>query len=160
MLRLLQGVILFAWMALPATAAEPIVGRATVIDGDTIEIHGQRIRLEGIDAPESRQTCFDRASKRTIPCGRRAAFFLSDMLVTHVVSCTEDGKDRYRRVLAHCQVEGQDVGELMVISGWALAFRRYSREYVPAEAIAQKLGEGMWATEFMEPWEWRKAMRR
>lgn len=136
-----------------------LAGRASVIDGDTIEIHGTRIRLEGIDAPESRQTCTDKASGEAIRCGQKAAFFLADMLVEHTVTCTEDSKDRYGRALAHCQVKGQDVGAAMVRAGWALAFVRYSREYLPQEAEARAAGAGMWATEFVAPWDWRKGAR-
>lgn len=103
---------LAAILSLAASAAanaEPLAGRASVIDGDTIEIHGARIRLEGIDAPESRQTCMAKETGEVVRCGQKAAFFLADLLAEHTVTCTEAGKDRYRRTLAHCEVEGQDV---------------------------------------------------
>lgn len=151
--------LFIALVASPAFA-EPLAGRASVIDGDTIDIHGTRIRLEGFDAPESRQTCTDKASGETIRCGQKAAFFLSDMLAEHTVACTEMGKDRYGRTLAHCEVNGQDVGAAMVRAGWALAFVRYSREYLPQEEEARAAGAGMWATEFVPPWEWRKAQKQ
>lgn len=140
-------------------AAEPIAGRASVIDGDTIEIHGTRIRLEGIDAPESRQICTERETGEPVRCGQRAAFFLADMLGEHNVACIENGRDRYRRILAHCQVDGEDVGAAMVRAGWALAFVRYSREYEAQEVEAKAAGAGLWATEFVAPWEWRAARR-
>ncbi len=143
----------------PSPDVTPLTGRASVVDGDTIEIHGTRIRLEGIDAPESRQTCADKASGEVIRCGQKAAFFLADMLAEHTVACTEDGKDRYGRSLAHCDVQGQDVGAALIRAGWALAFVRYSREYLPQEAEARAAGAGMWATEFVAPWDWRKGTR-
>lgn len=142
-----------------AVSAEPLAGRASVIDGDTIEIHGARIRLEGIDAPESRQTCAAKATGEAIRCGQKAAFYLSDLLAEHTVTCTEAGKDRYGRMLAHCDVDGQDVGASMVRAGWALAFVRYSREYLPQEEEASAAGAGMWGTEFVAPWDWRKGAR-
>lgn len=145
--------------ASPAVAAEPIMGRASVIDGDTIDIHGTRIRLEGIDAPESRQRCTGRVSRVEIRCGQRAAFHLADMLARHVVTCTESGRDRYKRVLARCEVDGKDVGAEMVRAGWALAYTRYSREYEPQEADARAAGVGIWSTEFVAPWDWRRGAR-
>lgn len=138
---------------------EPIVGQASVIDGDTIEIHGVRIRLEGIDAPESRQTCKSKGGDEVFRCGQRAAFYLADMLGEHTVSCTESGKDRYKRTLAHCSVQGQDVSAAMVKAGWALAFVRYSKEYVTQEDEARADGAGMWATDFVPPWDWRRGAR-
>lgn len=152
---LVSGVLL----AFPAFSGEPLAGRASVIDGDTIEIHGARIRLEGIDAPESRQTCTSKETGEVIRCGQKAAFFLADLLAEHTVTCSEAGKDRYSRTLAHCKVEGQDVGAAMVRAGWALAFVRYSREYLPQEEEARVGGAGIWSTEFVAPWSWRRGAR-
>ncbi|MFG1402016.1 thermonuclease family protein [Xanthobacter sediminis] len=147
------------FLVCPAIASEPIIGQASVIDGDTIEIHGTRIRLEGIDAPESGQRCIGKASGAEIRCGQRAAFFLADMIGRHVVSCMESGKDRYKRTLARCEVGGQDVGAAMVKSGWAMAYVRYSSEYIPQEAEARTAELGIWATEFVPPWDWRRGAR-
>lgn len=146
-------------LAFPAYSGELLAGRASVIDGDTIEIHGTRIRLEGIDAPESRQTCVAKETSEVVRCGQKAAFFLADLLAEHAVICTEAGKDRYGRPLAHCEVEGQDVGAAMVSAGWALAFVRYSREYLPQQEKARTASAGMWAMEFVAPWDWRKGAR-
>lgn len=133
----------------------PLVGVASVSDGDTIEIRGERVRLEGIDAPESSQLCANIETGSAIPCGRRAAFFLSDLLASRTVSCSPTGKDRYRRMLAHCEVQGQDVGRSMVRAGWSLSFVRYSREYDPDEAIARAAKAGLWSMDFLPPWEFR-----
>lgn len=142
----------------PALAGD-LVGRASVIDGDTIEIHGERIRLEGIDAPESRQTCTIRETGAEVRCGQQSALWLADMIGEKPVSCTESGRDRYKRVLAHCTVAGQDMGSAMVEAGWALAFVRYSREYEAQEAKARDAKAGIWQWEFVAPWEWRKGAR-
>ncbi len=157
-MRFALGLLLALAAATPALA-DPIAGRASVIDGDTIEIHGTRIRISGIDAPESRQTCKSKENGEDVRCGQRAAFWLSDQLAAHVVTCSQDGEDRYHRVLAHCEVAGQDVAAEMVRAGWALAFVRYSREYEPQEVEARSSGSGLWAYEFVPPWAWRKGER-
>ena len=137
----------------PAPAPE-VAGRATVIDGDTIEISGQRIRLAGIDAPESRQSCGPRAE--TWPCGRRAAMALADRVGTRTVRCAQQGKDRYRRLIAVCRAGGEDLSAWMVEEGWAMAYRRYSKSYVTAEDEARMSGRGIWQGPFIPPWEYRK----
>ena len=86
-----------ALLSLPALAAEPLVGNASVIDGDTIEIHGQRIRLHGIDAPESRQEC-SRPDGTSWRCGQQAALALSDRIARSVVHCDARRRDRYGRI--------------------------------------------------------------
>lgn len=142
----------------------PIIGRATVIDGDTIEIHGQRIRLWGIDAPESRQTC-TRAGE-TYRCGQEAANYLSDLLNDRVVRCQPRGRpDRYRRIIATCSYslngsvspwELRGVQTDLVVAGHALDYPRYSGgAFSSAQATAGRSRAGMWAGEFQRPWEWR-----
>lgn len=139
--------------------AADLIGRATVIDGDTIEIHGQRVRLEGIDAPESSQTCRDREAGVDVRCGQRASLWLADLIGTSPVSCTDAGRDRYGRMLAHCAVGGRDLGAAMVEAGWALAFVRYSREYEPQEKAARTAKAGLWQWDFVAPWDWRRGIR-
>ncbi|WP_322997541.1 thermonuclease family protein [Castellaniella sp.] len=148
-----------ALVTLPAHA-DDLVGRASVIDGDTLEIHGQRIRLEGIDAPESSQPCTHRETGQNWRCGQRSALWLSDLIGAKPVTCISTGTDRYKRVLAHCSVGGQDVGSEMVRNGWAMAYVRYSTRYEPEEAEARKSGAGIWATDFDPPWDWRRGKRK
>lgn len=139
--------------------AADLIGRATVIDGDTIEIHGQRVRLEGIDAPESSQTCRDREAGVDVRCGQRASLWLADLIGASPVSCMDAGRDRYGRMLAHCSVGGRDIGSAMVEAGWAMAFVRYSREYEPQEALATQARAGIWQWDFVPPWDWRSGKR-
>lgn len=138
--------------------AGTFVGQATVIDGDTIEIHGQRIRLNGIDAPESRQFC-EQADGTEYRCGQAAAFALADWIDRGVVSCEQTGTDRYKRAIATCTVRGDDMGRWLVAAGHALAFRRYSIEYVANEEQAQAAKAGLWRGRFVPPWDWRKGVR-
>lgn len=139
--------------------AQPIAGRASVIDGDTIEIAGTRIRLHGIDAPESGQRCED-AEGRFYHCGQRAAFALADRIGRATVSCEPRDTDRYGRIVAVCRVKGQDMNKWMVGQGWAIAYRHYSREYVAEELAARRARAGLWSGSFVPPWEWRRGERQ
>ncbi len=154
--------ILFALLVLAFVGADTaqagISGRASVIDGDTLEIHGTRIRLYGIDAPESSQTC-KRPSGDTWRCGQRAAIALAEFLRAGPIDCEERGRDRYRRVIAVCFKAGTNVNEWMVRTGWAVAYRKYSEDYVGAEETAYKRGVGIWSGEFVMPWAWRRGHR-
>jgi len=136
----------------------PIIGRASVIDGDTIEIRGQRIRLFGIDAPESRQTCTDPKGV-SYRCGQRAARALDYRISDSPVTCEPMDRDRYGRIVAVCRAYGEDLSAWMTGLGWALAFRRYSAQYIAAEELAQRRKAGMWSGQFVPPWEWRAEAR-
>jgi len=146
------------WVALAIQSNPTIIGTASVIDGDTLEIHGERIRLFGLDAPESSQVCHD-ANGDAWRCGREAAYFLSDLIGRSTVRCTVDGEDRYRRHIAICRVGNDDLGRTLVQAGLALAYRQYSTVYVEDEAIASQAGIGLWRREFVEPWRWRRGDR-
>jgi endonuclease YncB( thermonuclease family) len=146
------GLVCGVLFVLPASA--DIAGVVSVIDADTIEIHGQRIRLHGIDAPESSQTCLD-AGGRTWRCGQRAALALQDLIGRRTVTCDERDVDRYGRIVGRCLVGEVDINKWLVAQGLALAYRRYSRAYVAAEDEARAAGRGMWAGTFEPPWEWR-----
>ncbi len=154
--RLLASALALA--LLPGLAFADITGQASVIDGDTIEVAGQRIRLHGIDAPESRQLC--RRDGKHWRCGRNAASALAEMIGRRPVNCEEPGRDRYKRIVAKCAVEGVDLGEWMVSQGWAVAYYLYSYEYSRAEQTAKSARRGIWAGEFDNPWEWRKQQRK
>jgi endonuclease YncB( thermonuclease family) len=138
-----------------AVLTPPIIGRASVTDGDTIEIRGERIRLNGIDAPESAQQC-QKLDGSAWPCGRRAALALSDHIGIQNVSCQEQSRDRYGRIVANCTLAGRDLSAWMVGSGYALAYVRYTRDYAPQENQARRYKRGIWAGYFQAPWEWRR----
>ena len=139
----------------PRAVHADMVGVASVIDADTIEIHGQRIRLHGIDAPEGGQTCLD-AAGRNWRCGQRAALALQDLIGRRPVTCDERDVDRYGRIVGRCLVGEVDINGWLVTQGLALAYRRYSHDYVAAEDEARAAGRGMWAGTFEPPWEWRR----
>lgn len=142
------------------TPAPPsVMGRASVIDGDTLEIHDQRIRLWGVDAPEARQSCDD-AGGGAYACGRLAANRLDQHLQDKVVSCFEEDTDRYGRMVARCEVDGDDIGAWLVRSGHAVRYDRYDGgTYVADENAARRKGVGVWAGAFTNPEDWRRARR-
>jgi endonuclease YncB( thermonuclease family) len=137
-----------------AEATEQVAtGRVSVVDGDTLELHGLRIRLAAIDAPEARQTC--ELSGKAWPCGRRAAFALADLVGTRSVTCRWRERDRFRRPVARCETGGMDLGGWLVEQGWALAYRRYGTVYVAQEDRARAARRGLWAGRFVPPWALR-----
>jgi endonuclease YncB( thermonuclease family) len=135
-----------------------ISGFARVVDGDTLAVAGRNVRLEGIDAPESRQTCH-RDGVRW-PCGAQATQQLSLLVQGRVVDCTPSGEDRYGRTLARCRAGGEDVAVAMVRDGWAVAYTTYSWRYLPEELRARWRGAGLWAGSFQAPEDWRREHRR
>jgi endonuclease YncB( thermonuclease family) len=155
-LRLLLPLLLFLLSS--SVSAQSINGQATVIDGDTIEIAGTRIRLHGIDAPENGQRCQD-ARGQDYRCGQRAAFALADRIGRATVSCEQRDTDRYGRVVAVCRAGEADMNRWMVREGWAVAYREYSPEYVPDELAARRARAGLWAGSFVPPSEWRRGLR-
>ena len=109
----------------PAAYAQ-LSGPASVTDGDSLKVSGHRVRLHGIDAPESAQTC--RAGGKPWSCGKTAASALRKRLAGRPVVCEERDRDRYGRIVAVCRVAGEDVNAWMVSQGWALAYRKYSTD--------------------------------
>ena len=135
-----------------------MVGVASVIDGDTLDIHGKRIRLYAIDSPESEQTCVRRNGSHW-RCGQRAALALADKIGRGTVTCLGRDRDRYGRIVAVCQLDGEDLNGWMVSNGWAVAYRRYGKDYVPQEDTAHSEHLGIWEGTFDMPWNWRHRRR-
>ena len=165
-LALAPAAALVALLASPAHA--DVYGPACVTDGDTLVVNGKRqrtrcvggtrVRLFGIDAPELKQRC-KHPSGRDFLCGRAAASFLLEHVRGRAVECRGNSEDRYGRLIAVCFVGGKDLNAMMVGEGWALAYRDYSEKYVPQENVARKASKGIWAMQFVPPWEWRRMKR-
>lgn len=148
-----------ASLSIAASAHEPTLeGRASVVDGDTIEVQGTRIRLHGIDAPESNQACTAQDGRRW-RCGQQAALALADHLGSRPVQCQTRDIDQYGRVVAECFLGGQSINRWMVRNGWAIAYRQYSRAYVQDERLARQDRVHIWSGEFQEPAAHRRAAR-
>ncbi|MEP0585403.1 MAG: thermonuclease family protein [Roseibium sp.] len=129
-------------------------GSFRVIDGDTIELGREKIRLDGIDAPELAQSC-NTSQGKTWPCGRASRRFLERLVETGQVTCTGSQHDAYDRRIATCHVRGRNLNSEMIRSGHALAFRRYSTAYVMEEETARLGQKGLWAGTFEAPWDYR-----
>ena len=125
-----------------------------ITDGDTIKINGEKIRFSGIDAPELKQTCSKKGVKKL--CGITAKKILKNKIADNKIVCIREGKDQYRRTLAECFVNNESLSSYLVKSGYAFAFRRYSKKFIPDEDYAKLNKLGMWSMEFDYPWDWRK----
>ena len=137
--------------------AADLFGRVRVIDGDTIDVGGSRVRLHGVDARESAQSCL--AGDERWPCGSRATRALAQRIDGRTVACEQRDLDRYGRIVAECRQDGRDLNAWLVAEGWALAYRRYSRAYVDEESAAKAARKGVWRGEFVAPWDWRRGER-
>jgi endonuclease YncB( thermonuclease family) len=136
-----------------------LIGRASVIDGDTIEIHGTRVRLWGIDAPESSQLCRDDDAKH-FRCGAKAASELDAFIGGRPVTCVAVEQDRYGRSVAVCSVDGIDLADWLVRNGLAFNSPQYSRSaYADAQRDAERNERGLWAGSFVMPWQFRACLR-
>jgi endonuclease YncB( thermonuclease family) len=141
-------------LALTAFAQSQVVGIPSVIDGDSLEIRGVKVRLYGIDAPEMGQTCTDARGLR-YRCGARAANELAAFIARRTVTCTRRSTDRHGRMVAVCFLGRTNLNEWVVRQGWALAFVRYSTAYVAAQRQAVANRRGLHQGSFEAPWDWR-----
>jgi endonuclease YncB( thermonuclease family) len=143
-------------LLLPAMAqAADITGIPKIRDGDQIQIGNSKIRLGGIDAPSVDQLCLNNSGERWT-CGAAAR----DELIKHADnknwSCqVRQPADRRGRIVARCEVDGEDIQKWLVKSGWALSYVRFSHDYDADEAAAREAKAGMWQGAFIAPWDWR-----
>ena len=146
--------------------AEEIIGIPNIVDGDTVEINEHKIRLEGIDAPEMKQQCKKEKLKISsiigftfyvnYNCGDVSKENLGAKIFGSKIKCVSSGKDRYNRYLAKCFKDRINLNRWMVRNGYAVAYRRYSKEYVPDEEFAKENNLGLWQGKFLNPEKWRK----
>ena len=126
-----------------------------IIDGDTIHIGKLKYRLYGIDAPEMKQKC--KKNNKKYLCGVEATKFLQSLIRDDEnVSCVKKNIDRYKRIVAVCYHHNENLNRLMVRNGWAIAYKKYSKDYVADENYAKENKLGIWEGQFIEPYKWRK----
>ena len=114
--------------SLASQSAADIIGRIQVVDGDTIRVSGQVIRLFGVDAPEAKQTC-QTSEGLHWSCGAWVSDVLRNAFDGQEARCVEVEQDRYGRSVARCEVAGVDLGRWLVQRGLAFAYRKYSKDY-------------------------------
>ena len=127
----------------------------TVVDGDTIKLGDVKIRFSGIDAPEINQICV--ASEGKVACGKISRDILITKVTNNKISCTDEGKDFYGRVLGECFVNGESLSRYLVREGFAFAYRKYSDKFILDEEYAKSNRLGMWSMKFQYPWDYRKS---
>ena len=148
------------------TIAEEISGIPKIVDGDTVHINENKFRLEGIDAPEMRQKCKKESLNisfiigftfyKDYNCGKVSKEKLKSKIRGSEIKCIFTTKDRYKRYIATCYKEKKNLNQWMVRNGYAIAYRRYSKKYVPDEDFAKENKLGLWQGKFMNPEKWRK----
>ena len=125
-----------------------------VVDGDTIHLNGEKIRFKGIDTPELKQICIKDGSKNR--CGETAKQILINKIGDNKVECIREGIDQYQRTLAECFVNDESLSSYLVKSGYAFAYRKYSKKFINDENYARGKKIGMWSMEFEYPWDYRR----
>ncbi len=146
--------------------AQEIIGIPRIVDGDTIQINEYKIRLEGIDAPEMRQQCKKERLKissiigftfyKNYNCGEVSKENLEAKIDRSKIKCISSSKDRYKRYLAECFKDKINLNRWMVRNGFAVAYRRYSKQYISDEEFARENKLGLWRGKFLKPEKWRK----
>ena len=131
-----------------------IYGKARIVDGDTIHIGKNKIRLHAIDAPETKQKCTKDGKEWN--CGLESTRFLKNLIGNDQIQCDTNGKDRYERYIAVCYKDTINLNSQMVLNGWAIAYTYYSPDYIKEEKIAKSKKTGIWIGEFEEPYLFRK----
>ena len=148
------AIALTACLAYSLAQAADISGVPRIVDGDTLTIGATKVRLEGIDAPETDQICLNANGVRWT-CGIDARDRIAAHIGVRAVSCASNGSDTYKRALAICSLAGEDLNAWMVQQGWALAYVHYSSAYRKVEDDARTHQRGLWRGAFIAPWDWR-----
>ena len=125
-----------------------------IVDGDTIHLNGEKIRFAGIDTPELKQICIK--EEVIEQCGLTAKKILIEKIGDSKVKCISEGKDQYKRILAECFVNNESLSSYLVRSGYAFAYRKYSKKFIKDEDYARNKKFGMWAMKFDYPWDYRR----
>ncbi len=161
--KIIYLILLIIFFSKTNSYSEEITGYAKVIDGDTIRIKENKIRLYGIDAPENNQICSKPwlslnviTFNKDYECGLKTTSLLKKFVKNEIILCKKKSVDRYNRVVAICFKKKRDINSWLVRNGLAVAYTKYSKKYIINENDAKKEKKGLWAGNFEMPWEWRK----
>ena len=151
-------IIFFLILYSSVSFSEKIIeGKAKIIDGDTIHINKNKIRLHGIDAPEIKQTC--KIEDKIWNCGIKSSLALKKLILDNNITCVVSDIDKYNRYIAECFINNQNINKLMVRNGWAIAYRYYSIDFIEEEKLAEKDKIGIWQGKFQDPYLYRKSKK-
>ena len=151
----MRKLIIFLFFFSFILQAQLLADDLKIIDGDTIILNGEKIRFSGIDTPELKQTCLKGGEK--VFCGILAKDLWIKKIANETPECIREGKDVYKRTLAECFVNGESLSVFLVKSGYAFAYRKYSKKFIKDEDYAKENKLGMWSMEFQFPWDFRKS---
>jgi endonuclease YncB( thermonuclease family) len=151
---ILAATVVILSCAFGGARAEDLIGIPRIIDGDTVAINGVKVRLQGIDAPETEQFCLDDKGQPA-ECGKGVRDRLKEKSAGRPWTCKVQGRDIYSRSLARCYVGGEDIQKWLVRSGFALSYKHYSHDYDADEEAAREAHAGLWSGAFIAPWDWR-----
>lgn len=163
MRKFLIAIMFFLLIPSLSQANQLIISNIRVVDGDTLyaitkDGKKQKLRLHGIDAPELKQFCLDQ-NNRKYACGQQAKTYLQT-LISRQMRCDILDKDRYNRLIARCfHHSGADICAEMVQAGHAIAYLRYSHDYIEQENSAHVAGRGLWQGAFQPPADWRRSRK-
>ena len=146
------GILALSFLLIGISSANSL----KVVDGDTIILNGEKIRFSGIDTPELKQTCLKDTEE--VGCGMFAKMLLVKKIGNNTPVCIGKEKDFYKRTLAECFVNGESLSKFLVRSGYAFAYRKYSKKFVKDEDFAKTNKLGMWSMTFKYPWDFRKGL--
>ena len=156
-------ILFFIFFFQQSSFASTFEGIPRVVDGDSLEINGNKIRLLGIDAPEKKQNCKKSYLKisflnlqKKYSCGLLASKKLKKLINNKTVKCVSESKDRYNRYLSVCYLKNKDINSWLVKNGYAISYKKYSKKYILEEQYAKKNKLGIWQGTFQNPEEWRK----
>ena len=160
-IKRLKRPLVKAMLVLCMTVPSILCAELRIIDADSIELNGQKIRFSGIDAPEKYQVCKN-VENEEYACGLAATRALQELVKnwhSSKISCSSSGRDFFGRLLSECFVSDININSWLVKSGWALAYRKYSLSYLADEQFAKQHSKGLWQGDFVEPWKWRRGDR-
>ena len=156
-------IFIFTYNDVKSEELKEIKGYAKIIDGDTIKINSNKIRLHGIDAPETKQKCKKERLKSFFfsldidyPCGKISTNNLIRKVNNQIIKCYIKDIDRYKRFIGECYKENTNLNAWLVKNGYAVAYRKYSKKFISQENLAKKKKIGLWSGTFEMPWKWRK----
>ena len=144
------------FLAVVVLASSPALASDLFVrDGDSFAIDGQVVRFWGIDAPEYHQNCFK--DSKTVPCGKFARQRLENLMKDEELQCERVDIDRYKRIVARCYIQDEDLAALMVRAGFAFDYPRYSKgAYSKHQKAAKNERRGLWSMDFEMPWIWKR----